>query len=171
MTTTDVANADALQKLRDLTSGIHVAMLTTVEEDGSLRSRPMGTQALDQDGCYWLFTEAAADKVGDVQHDQQVNLAYSHPSDRWVSVSGTATLVRDAAKQRELWNTFVQAWFPGGPDDPSVALLRVQVSSAEYWESPGGKVVQLFKLMRSAMTHKPPTDIGKSETLTVHGST
>src|SRR5690348_4767714 len=76
MSTTTAANSDALQKLRDLTSGIHVAMLTTVDEDGTLHSRPMGTQEVDQDGCLWFFTEAAAEKVGDVQHDQQVNVAY-----------------------------------------------------------------------------------------------
>lgn len=102
-----------------------------------------------------------------MQRDRQVSVAYSHPSDRWISVSGSATLVRDSSRQRELWNPFVQAWFPGGPDDPSVALLRVQVTDAEYWEAPGGKVVQLFKIMRSAVTHQPPTDIGQNETLKV----
>ncbi|MBV9175091.1 MAG: pyridoxamine 5'-phosphate oxidase family protein [Chloroflexi bacterium] len=170
MTSPEVTNTESLRKLRELTSGIHTVMLTTVDQDGTLRSRPMGTQELDPDGCLWFFTETAADKVADVQQEQQVNVAYSHPSDRWISVSGTATLVHDAAKQRALWNPFVQAWFPGGPDDPSVALLRVQVTGAEYWEAPGGKVVQLFKIVRSAITHQPPTDIGKSERLRVQGS-
>src|SRR5689334_18500480 len=128
MTSIPLPNVEALTKLRDLTSGIHVAMLTTVDEDGTLRSRPMGTQDIDDDGCLWFFTETAAAKVGDVQQEHEVNVAYSHPSDRWISVSGTATLVRDAARQRKLWNPFVQAWFPGGPEDPSVALLRVQVT-------------------------------------------
>jgi general stress protein 26 len=100
-----------------------------------------------------------------VHQERQVNVAYSHPSDRWVSVSGTATVVRDPARQRALWNPFVQAWFPGGPDDPAVALLRVQVTGAEYWEAPGGKVVQLFKVLRSAVTHEPPSDIGESGTV------
>src|SRR5690348_14928759 len=98
MSTTQHLNAEGLQKLRELTHGIHVAMLTTVDEDGTLRSRPMGTQDLDSEGCLWFFTEAEADKVGDVQLEQQVNVAYSHPSDRWISVSGTATLVRDPGR-------------------------------------------------------------------------
>jgi general stress protein 26 len=170
MSSLQTVNTDALQKLRELTSGIHTAMLTTVDDSGTLRSRPMGTQEIDDAGCLWFFTEAAAEKVDDVRRDQQVNVAYSHPSDRWVSVSGTATLVRDVARQRELWNTFVQAWFPGGPDDPSVALLRVQVTGAEYWEAPGGKVVQLFKVARAAITHQPPDDIGTSQTLRVQRS-
>jgi general stress protein 26 len=161
-------NPEALRKLRELIDSLHVAMLTTVDEDGTLRSRPMGAQAIDDDACLWFFTEVDADKVDDVQREREVNVAYSHPSDRWISVSGTATLVRDVAKQRDLWNPFVQAWFPGGPADPSVGLLRVQVSGAEYWEAPGGKVVQVFKMLRSAVTHHPPTDIGEAGTLRVH---
>ena len=51
----------------------------------------------------------------------------------------------------------------------AVALLRVQVTGAEYWEAPGGKVVQLFKVARAAITHQQPADIGRSETLTVQG--
>jgi general stress protein 26 len=162
-----MVHSEALQKLRELTSGIHIAMLTSVDEDGTLHSRPMGVQDIDDDGCLWFFTEVAAEKVAEVQRDRQVSVAYSHPSDRWISVSGSATLVHDLDKQRALWNPFVQAWFPGGPEDPSVGLLRVQVTDAEYWEAPGGKVVQLFKIVRSAVTHQRPTDIGENETLKI----
>jgi general stress protein 26 len=160
-------HADSLAKLRELTRDVHVVMLTTVDEDGTLRSRPMGAQSIDADGVLWFFTEATAPKVDDVQREQQVNVAYSHPTDRWVSVSGTASLVRDREKMRQLWNPFVQAWFPQGPDGDNVGLLRVQVHGAEYWQSPGGRVVQLFKIARAAITHHPPTDLGSSETLTI----
>jgi len=127
----------------------------------------MGTQAIDDDGYLWFFTEARADKVAEVAHDQQVNVSYSHPSDRWVSVAGTGSVVRDVARQKALWNPFAQAWFPGGPEDPSVALFRVAVTSAEFWEAPGGKLIQLFKMARAAVTHHPPTDMGTNQTLEV----
>jgi len=52
-----------------------------------------------------------------------------------------------------------------------VALLKVQVTGAEYWQAPGGAVVQLFKIARAAITHQPPTDLGKSETLTISEGT
>lgn len=166
-----LSRSESIQKLHDLIKDIRVAMLTTVDEDGSLRSRPMGSQAVDSEGILWFFTEADAEKVDEVQREHQVNVAYSHPSDRWVSVSGTATLARDCQKMRELWNPFVQAWFPQGPDGDNVALLKVQVTGAEYWEAPGGAVVQLFKIARAAITHQQPTDLGKSETLTISEET
>ena len=42
--------AAAIKKLGELIEDIKIAMLTTVEEDGSLRSRPMGTQQVEFDG-------------------------------------------------------------------------------------------------------------------------
>ncbi len=158
----------SIEKLQELTRDVHVVMLTTVDEDGSLHSRPMGAQPLGPDGVLWFFTETGTEKVDEVQREHEVNVAYSHPSDRWVSVSGTATLVHDRSKMRELWNPFVQAWFPQGPEGENVALLKVDVNSAEYWQAPGGRVVQLFKIARAAMTHQPPTDIGTSATLNIN---
>ena len=54
------SRAESIRKLRDLTKDVHIVMLTTVDEDGSLRSRPMGSQPIDADGILWFFTEADA---------------------------------------------------------------------------------------------------------------
>ena len=85
--------------LGDKIKGIRIAMMTTVEADDVLRSRPMATQDMDFDGDLWFFTKASAPKVDDVEHHQQVNLNYAKPDDNlFVSVSGTAQLVRDRQK-------------------------------------------------------------------------
>src|SRR5918912_1162828 len=74
-----------------------------------------------------LDTVAGAPKVGEVERDQRVCVSYSSPDDqRYVSVSGRAQLVRDPAKVKELWGPAYKAWFPKGPDDPELALLRVE---------------------------------------------
>ena len=52
----------------------------------------------------------------------------------------------------ELWNPAVEAWFPDGPDDPNVVLLKVDALSGEYWDSPGGKVATLVSLVKSKIT-------------------
>jgi general stress protein 26 len=47
----------------------------------------------------------------------------------------------------KLWNNPVEAWFPGGKQDPNLALLRVDIDDAELWEtdmSITGKVKMLF---------------------------
>jgi len=71
--------------------------------------------------------------------EHRVNAAYCGSSS-WVSVSGTAEIIRDQLKARELWNPFVEAWLPEGPQDPNIVLIRVQADTAEYWDSPGGRV-------------------------------
>jgi general stress protein 26 len=143
----------ALEQLREKIKGIRIAMLTTIDEDGSLHSRPMATQETEGDRDLWFFTAAGSPKVGEIERDQRVNLSYADPDDqRYVSVSGTARLVRDRAKAKELWNPLLKAWFPKGLDDPELALLRVQVEKAEFWDSPSSKMVQLAGFLKAVTT-------------------
>src|SRR5450631_3516090 len=140
MSLNDTTTSDT-KRLAEKIKGVRIAMLTTEEEDGTLRSRPMATQEMEFNGDLWFFTYADSAKVDDVQQHRQVNLSYVKPDDNlFVSVVGTGQLVRDRQKIKELWNPFVKAWFPNGQDDPNVALLKVTVTSAEYWDAPGGKV-------------------------------
>ena len=93
----------------------------------------------------------------DLQVSPQVNVAYADPGkDTWVSVSGTAEVVDDAAMKRHLWSRINDAWFPGGPDDPDVALVRVRMTHAHYWDVNTNKLVQLIKMVAASVTDKPP---------------
>ncbi|MEZ4732374.1 MAG: pyridoxamine 5'-phosphate oxidase family protein [Caldilineaceae bacterium] len=142
-----------IQKLGELIEAIDFAMLTTVDTDGTLRSRPMSTQQVEFDGDLWFFTGADAAKVYEVNQEHQVNVSYAAPDDqRYVSISGWAELVRDRQKMEELWNPVYKAWFPDGLDDPNLALLKVHVEKAEYWDSPNGVVVQLVGFAKALVT-------------------
>ncbi len=155
-------NDASVTKLRELIQGIRIAMLTTVGPDGALFSRPMATQQLPFDGTLWFFTAADSGKTDDIAHEHHVNVSYSDPSDsRYISVSGLAAVVHDREKARLLWSPIVKAWFPGGVDDPNLALLRVNVQSAEYWDAPQGKMVQLFSIAKAAVTGTTPKNIGE----------
>ncbi len=139
--------------LGDKIKGIHIAMMTTSEADGILRSRPMVTQDMEFNGDLWFFTHASAPKVDDVEHNQQVNLSYAKPDDNlFVSVSGTAQLIRDRQKMDELWKPVLKAWFPNGKEDPDLALLKVTVDSAEYWDAPSGIMGRLYVTAKGLAT-------------------
>lgn len=147
---------ESVSKLRDLIRDVKVAMLCTVEEDGCIRSRPMMTQKVEFDGQLWFFTGLDSGKVHEVEHEQHVNVSYANPDDQvYVSVSGRATISRDRAKMEELWNPVHKAWFPKGLDDPNIALLRVEVEKAEYWDAPSGRLVQLAGFVKALATGKP----------------
>lgn len=140
--------------------GIRIAMMTTLEDDGTLRSRPMATQDMEFDGDLWFFTYAGAPKVGDVEQHRQVNVSYVKPDDeRYVSVSGTAQLVHDRKKMKDLWKPFLKAWFPNGLDDPEIALLKVTVTEAEYWDTSSSKMVRLAKSLTGGQQDTGGVDV------------
>lgn len=135
---------EGIRKLGALLKDIKIAMMTTVDPDGALRSRPMMTQDTEFDGDLWFFTGRSSGKIESIRGDQEVNLAYASPEDqRYVSISGRAEVVDDRAKAQELWNPAYRAWFPEGLEDPDLALIRVRVESAEYWDSPSSTMVHL----------------------------
>lgn len=142
-------------KLASLIKDVRVAMLTTIEPGGQLRSRPMTTQQIKFDGRLWFFTEFDSAKVDEIDREQQVGVSYADPDQQvYVSVSGTARVVRDRAKIEELWSPVYKAFFPKGLDDPNIALLCVDAEQAEYWDSPSGRLVQLAGFFKAIATGK-----------------
>jgi general stress protein 26 len=142
-----------IKKIGQLINDIDIAMMTTVDEDGTLRSRPMSTQKTEFDGTLWFFTESDSPKVDDIRREYDVNLSYARPDkQQYVSVSGKAALVRDRAKMQELWNPSLKAWFPDGLDQANLGLLRVDVQQAQYWDSPGGLIATTIGLIKALAT-------------------
>ncbi len=142
-----------VRKLGEMIKEIKFAMLTTAEPDGTLRSRPMATQATEFDGTLWFFTGASAPKVGEIEQDHHVNLSYAAPDKNlYVSVSGKARMMRDRKKAEELWNPAYKAWFPKGLEDPDLALLKVNAEQAEYWDSSSSAVVHLVGFVKALAT-------------------
>ena len=72
--------------------------------------------------------------------------------DSWVALVGRASVVDDRAKLEELWNTFAEAWLPGGPEDPNATLIKVDVQRGEYWDSPGSKAASLLSFVKAKVT-------------------
>lgn len=148
-------NDDDHRIVTEIARKVRTAMITSRGADGKLTSRPMTSQQVDFDGTAWFFVSRTADLVADIARDGQVNVGYAG-SGSWLSLSGTASVVDDRARKNELWNEFVQAWFPNGPDDPDVVLLKVDADSAEYWNTPGGKPRALFEMAKARVTGNRP---------------
>ncbi|HEX7308539.1 pyridoxamine 5'-phosphate oxidase family protein [Lentzea sp.] len=142
---------DAVAKVAELLSGKKLAMLGTTAPDGTLMSRPMALQEVEFDGDVWLFAERDSRKVAHIGHLPQVNLAVSGLS-TWLSVTGLASVVDDVERKKRLWNAGAAAWLPQGPEDPSVVLIRIEATSAEYWDTPGGIVASAVSFAKAKIT-------------------
>ena len=150
--------AQGQDKLTELIKDIKFGMFTTHKTQGHLHSRPMTTQNKRiEDDSLWFFMSRSGDPVAELEGDKQVNVAYANPSsDTYVSVSGVAEVVDDQAKKQALWNKAAEAWFKGGVNDPDLALVRVRIEHADYWDVKESKIVQLYKMAAASVTGEPP---------------
>jgi general stress protein 26 len=152
-------------KLGKLIRDIRVALLTTVDLDGRFHTRPVQTLQLEGTNTLWFFTDWNSPKVHEMHQDVRVALGYADSHHHvYVAISGAATLLRDPQKAKELWGVEQRAYYPDGPEDRRLALLRVSIEHAEYWVAPG-RVSYLLAAARAVVTGVPVKVIGKNDKL------
>jgi len=146
------------EKVRELIKDVQTAVMVTHAEDQTLRGRPMVAAALDPDGkTLWFFSGSGTEKTEEIAKNDRVLLSYSDPSSQnYVSVSGKARVVRDVAKQKELWKESMRTWFPDGAEDKRIALIAVEMTGAEYWDSPSSTLLHAYGYVKSVVTGEPP---------------
>ena len=151
------AHAEQVKKIADLIKSIDFGMLTTLDAEGRLHSRPMSSnKEVEFDGDVWFFTYGSSPKVHEIENKPYVNVAFSDPKTQtYVSLSGRAELVRDPEKIKQLWQPSLKAWFPNGVDEPDIALIKVNADQAEYWDSPASPIAHAISLAKVALTGHP----------------
>ncbi|HZJ45666.1 MAG TPA: pyridoxamine 5'-phosphate oxidase family protein [Pyrinomonadaceae bacterium] len=164
------ANNSDFEKLKEMIKDIDLCMLTTVDESGSLHSRPMSLNSdVDSNGNLWFFTSLNSHKASEIEKMSKVNVSFIDTKDqRYVSISGNAELVSDKKKIKELWKPILKAWFPDGPDQADVALLKVNVEKAEYWDSPSSTVAQAISFVSAIFTGKQ-VELGENKKINLGG--
>ena len=165
MRETEAVTAD-FQKLREMIKDIDFCMLTTVDENNDLHSRPMSlNREVDQEGNLWFFTSVNTHKVSEVNRTPKCNVSFAKPDDyRFVSISGRAELVREKEKIKELWKPELKVWFPKGTDDPDLALLRIEIEKAEYWDSPSSTAASVVSFVSALIKGESP-NLGENKKL------
>jgi len=154
--------ARTVHRLSDLIHNIRVAMLTTVAPSGALHGRPMIAQQDLRDDVLWFFVRQGDPKVEEVRRNPHVSVSFAAPAaSRYVSASGKAELVQgDRAKMAELWSSSLEPWFPRGLEDPDLALLRVDIEHAEFWDESTGAMAYVGGLLKSFLTGEAEAPAG-----------
>ncbi|CAE6467890.1 unnamed protein product [Rhizoctonia solani] len=150
---------DGLKEILDITK---TGMLTTRGTNGELHSRAMAPASLD--GLHFTFiVNNQSHKTDEMESDPHVNVSFFDPgSNHWVSVAGTAKVLQDKKRAKELWNPFVSAWFgdlgdgvhKGDSEDPRVSLIDITPTEIRYWYSTRTKVGAAVEVATSAITGK-----------------
>ena len=157
-------NARDVNRVWDLMQKIGFAMLVT--RDGSkLRARPMAAHLARERNAIYFLTDARRHKDEEIARDANVNLAFANSSDqKYVSVTGTATISNDRARIRELFSTPAKAWW-NSADDPNIRVLTIVPDDAEFWDSPG-TVISYVKMAAAAVTGTRP-DLGDNRKVAI----
>ena len=154
---------DDMDTIRDILTSERTAIVTT-RAGHDLHSRPLAVQGAEEfDGTLWFFTNDPSPKTADIEEHPEVNVSVGG-SKGYLSLAGTAVVSRDQAIIDKFWNPWAEAWFEGGRQDPSLALLEVTVDSVEFWDLDKPKLARALEVARAIVTKTPP-DVGESKTV------
>ena len=148
------------EKLYSMIDKVKIAMLTTIETDGGLHTRPMSNQESDEAGNLWFFLDKTSPLANTVKANPNVSLGFSDPSgDNYVSVSGTASLIHDKAQIDDKWSEDVAAWFEGGKDNPNIALLKVNPTEGEFWDTSSSALAHAIGYVKAKLGKGDGSDL------------
>lgn len=142
-----------VQEIRDWMEDIRICMMCTLEADNSIAARPMSVQKVDEMNHVWFFTHIDSEKVKEANKHQEVVLTFiDQAKGIYMTVKGKGRSTQDKALMQDLYHPMIKAWFPNGLEDPKLGLLEVIPESAEYWNSTGGKIGEMFSIAKALVT-------------------
>jgi general stress protein 26 len=144
----EAAGQGSLDELLRLLGEFDAAMLVTLDAFGRLRARPMGLQLQEKlpDCDLWLVSADDTPKTDEITQHHEINLCCLRARDKaYVSISARARVERDPALARRLWRDDWKIWC--GDEraaDGAIAIVKLEVERAEYWEPAGGRLRVIF---------------------------
>lgn len=119
----------------------------------------MSVQQVDDEGNLWFLSANDSHKNAELERDSSVQLFFqgSAHSD-FLMLSGAASVSRDKAKIKELWEPIIKTWFTEGVDDPRITVIEVAPREGYYWDTKHGNAVAGVKMMIGAAIGKTLDD-------------
>jgi general stress protein 26 len=117
---------DNIDRIWAIIEKVGICMLTT-QSGGGLRARPLEARPDRDAGLIFFVTDIHSAKDEEIKTAPDVGLVFIDSKDKaCLSITGRARVMRDADKAKAAWRKTDDVWWPGGPDDPNVCLLRIE---------------------------------------------
>ena len=150
----------------DIVEKVPVCMMATRFRDG-LRARPLEPRPDRKSEVIWFLTDRRGCKDDEIDSFPEVCLTFIDPKENvYLSLTGNASVSRDTNRAKELWNEKQQVWWPGGPTDPNVLVIRFEPLLAEMWDGPASSAVASFEFTKALATGEKP-NLGENRKTTV----
>jgi general stress protein 26 len=161
-----MSDQPSLDRVWDIIEGVGVCMLTT-RFDGGLRARPVEPRPDRKASLIWVVTDLHSDKEHEIEAEHDVGLVFiDQKSHAYLSITARAQVRKDTAKAKEVWRGTDTIWWPGGPDDSNVCVLRIAPVTAELWDGPASKAVAIYEIAKAKLTGAKP-NLGENRKVTV----
>jgi general stress protein 26 len=135
---------------------IETCMLVTHFGD-QMRARPMRGIARPEQNAIWFFSDSESHTDEQLRANPDVCLSYADiKSNVYVSVSGQIARVTEKTTINDLWDDDASGYFPKGPSDPRVVLLRFEPETGEYWRAPSSPIILAIKFLEAKVTGERP---------------
>ena len=104
-------------------------------------TRPMTAQV---DGKQiWFFAAKSEELVKGLQRSNRAIATYASKNHKiFASIHGTLAEDMDRAVLDRLWNPIIASWYKDGKDDPDLAMLRFDTTTADVWEADAGATLK-----------------------------
>jgi general stress protein 26 len=155
-----------IERVWDVIEKAGICMMTTRFADG-LRARPLEARPDRDNDVIWFLTDRRGLKDDEVESHPDVCLTFQYAKEKvYLSISGEASVRRDPGRASELWNEEQQVWWPGGPQDANLLVMRVDLKWAEMWDGPASSAVAAFEFAKARLTGAKP-NLGENRKVTV----
>lgn len=156
----NLSGASAVKKLKELVEDAETCFFCTATSSGGNEGvRPMSVQQVDDQGNLWFLSASDSYKNREIEADPSVKMFFQGSKhSQFLSLEGTASISRDKAKIKELWNFILKTWFTEGEDDPRITVIKVAPTHGYYWDNKHGNAVAGVKMMIGAAIGKTLDD-------------
>lgn len=154
MSTENLNQQDAIEKLKEMVNHIDIGMFSSFPNDSEYpHTIPMSRQEIDENGNIWFLFSAQSDLHQYLTQNSKASIAYSHVGDyQFLSLNGRVEISQNQDRIDKYWNKFVEAWFEKGKEDPNIRVLKFIPYEAHYWDNKTNKLMTLLKVASSAIT-------------------
>jgi general stress protein 26 len=156
----------SLERVWEIIESLGVCMLTT-QADGRLRARPVEPRPDRKSGLIFVVTDVRSAKQEEIEAKPDVNLVFiDEKAKAYLSIAAHAWVTRDISRLEQVWRLTDKVWWPGGPTDPNVCLLRIEPQTGELWDGPASTAVAVFEFAKAFATGAQPA-LGENRKVTV----
>src|SRR4051812_46259225 len=155
-----------LSRVWDIIEKTRVGMLTT-RFAGGLRARPLEPRPDRDEGVIYFVTDVRGAKDDEIEAAPEVCfILVDHADKAYLSITGRAEVCRDEGKAAAIWKKTDDMWWPDGPSDPNVRVLRLSPERAELWDGPSSSAAAAFEFAKARITGGKP-NLGENRKVTV----